>query len=136
MREQAPSDSRWLPKSLERIEVLTGRFPVGVGGDRGCDSKANRDLLEEKGAFNGICPRSVVELKKRAKDEVFMGMQRRRAQTEARVAIFKNKMLGGKLRAKGYKHRAAAIGWAVLSHNLWVLARLEKRAAPKLAQAA
>jgi hypothetical protein len=52
------------------------------------------------------------------------------------VAIFKNKMLGGKLRAKGYEHRVAAVGWAVLSHNLWVLARLGKRAAPALAKAA
>jgi hypothetical protein len=136
MREQAPSDSRWLPKSLGRIEVLTGRFPMAVGGDRGCDSEANRDLLDQKGAFNGICPRSVTNLKKRSKEELFMGMQRRRAQTEARVAIFKNKMLGGKLRAKGYKHRVAAVGWAVLSHNLWVLARLKKRAAPELAKAA
>jgi hypothetical protein len=136
MREQAPSDSRWLPKSLERIEVLTGGFPVGVGADRGFDSKANRALLEAKGAFNAICPRSVQELKKRSKEEVFMAAQRRRAQTEARIAIFKNKMLGGKLRAKGYTHRIAAISWAVLAHNLWVLARLEKRAAPELVKAA
>jgi IS5 family transposase len=136
MREQPPVDSKLLPKSLKRIEILLGRFPVGVGGDRGFDSKANRDLLEEKDCLNAICPRNVQELKKRCKDEVFAAAQRRRAQTEGRIAIFKNKMLGGLLRAKGNARRAQAIGWAILSHNLWVLARLERQKAPKLAGAA
>ncbi|MDE3067450.1 MAG: hypothetical protein KGJ60_07850 [Verrucomicrobiota bacterium] len=48
--------------------------------------------------------------------------------------IFKNGFLGRPLRAKGFEHREAAVGWQVLTHNLWVPARLEQKAA--LAQAA
>jgi hypothetical protein len=29
-------------------------------------------------------------------------------------------------RAKGFQHREMMVGWAILSHNLWVLARLER----------
>ena len=54
---------------------------------------------------------------------------------EGRIGIVKNVFLGRPLRAKGYGHRALAVSWAVLTHNLWVLARLP-RAAAALAQAA
>ena len=135
MRQQAPADSKWLSKSLTRLEALTGKPAVKVAADRGFDSKANRERLEAKGTFNAICPRNAQELRTRNAEEVFAAAQRRRAQTEARVAIFKNKMLGGLLRAKGYTNRHLAIHWAVLSHNLWVLARLEKRQLPAAAAA-
>jgi len=128
-RAQAMADSKWLPKSLERIEALSGRCPSGLSGDRGFDSKANRELLQQKNVFNGVCPRHPAELKRRSADEIFSALQTRRAQTEGRIAIFKNKMLSGLLRAKGYQHRATAVALAVLTHNLWVLARLDKRPA-------
>jgi hypothetical protein len=38
------------------------------------------------------------------------------------------------MRAKGFEHRDLAVNWQVLTHNLWVMARMEQRAA--LAQAA
>lgn len=129
LREQACADSKWLPKSLERLQTLTGRCPLGIGADRGFDSKANRECLEEKEIFNGVCPRNPAELKRLSADEIFAGVQGRRAQTEGRIAIFKNKMLAGLLAAKGYKRRDMGIAWAVLTHNLWVLARLEKHEA-------
>ena len=128
-REQAIADSKWLPKSLARIEALIGHCPIGVGADRGFECKANRELLQRKNIVNGMCPRDPAELKRRSADEIFGALQTRRAQTEGRIGIFKNKMLAGLLRAKGYRNRAAGIAWAVLAHNLWVLARLEKRPA-------
>jgi len=36
--------------------------------------------------------------------------------------------MGQPPRAKGFEHREMMVGWAVLSHNLWVLARLEQKA--------
>ena len=36
----------------------------------------------------------------------------------------KNQFLGRPLRVKGFENRRQAVSWAVLSHNLWVLARL------------
>ena len=33
-------------------------------------------------------------------------------------------------RAKGFKHREMMVGWAVLTHNLWKLARLQQAEQP------
>jgi IS5 family transposase len=123
---QAPADSKCLRPSAERIKATTGR-PIGGGvGDRAFDSKANRDFLTACGAFNGLCPRSPQELCERQHEERFKAAQKRRAQTEGRIGILKNKFLGKRLRAKGYANRLMAIRWAVLAHNLWVLARMEQ----------
>ena len=59
-------------------------------------------------------------------------MQRRRAQTEARTGLFKNNFLGRPLGMKGYKSRDQAVAWAVLTHNVWVLARQPKAEAGDL----
>jgi hypothetical protein len=56
------------------------------------------------------------------KDERFAQAQRRKAQTEARVAIFKNEFLGRPMRAEGFENRALQVASGVLTHDLWVLA--------------
>jgi hypothetical protein len=92
--------------------------------DRGFDSRANREVLRELDIYNGLCPRSSQELKARGRSWKFKKLQRRRAQTEARVAILKNVFVGQPLRSKGFENRAIAVSWAVLTHNLWVMARM------------
>ena len=67
-------------------------------------------------------------------DKKFRAIQKRRAQTEARIGIIKNTFLGGPLRSKGFAHRELTVAWAVLAHNLWLLADLPQKAA--LAKAA
>ena len=74
--------------------------------------------------MNGICPRSVTVLQDRMQDEGFADIQRRRAQTEGRIGILKNNFLGPVLRNKGFESREREVAWAVLAHNLWVLARM------------
>jgi len=66
-------------------------------------------------------------LKQRLQEEKFVDSQRRRSQTEARIGIFKNQFLGRPLKAKGFKHRELAVAWGVLTHNLWVIARMPLR---------
>jgi hypothetical protein len=94
--------------------------------------------LEEAGIFNAICPRQPQQLKERMKEMRFVNLQRRRSQTEARIGILKNGFLGRPMRAKGFAHRQLALAWGVLTHNLWMLARLRKtkRKAQPLLQAA
>jgi hypothetical protein len=125
--ESAPADAGQLAASLARLEE---RFGAGVlaalGTDRGFDSQANRELLEGKGIFNGMCPRGIEELQRRRHGARFGRIQRRRAQTEGRIGILKNDFLGQPMRAKGYAHRQLGVVWSVLAHNLWVLARLER----------
>ena len=69
---------------LDRMkETPAGPAIKDVGGDRGFDSKV----------YNGICPKPPSELKKRMKEERFVKLQRRRSQTESRIAVFKNGFL-------------------------------------------
>jgi hypothetical protein len=134
-RDSAPSDTRQLPESLARMEKSYGAGVIAaLGADRGFSSAANQSLLESKNIYDGICPKNPAQLITRMEEKRFAQLQRRRSQTEGRIGIFKNGFLGRPLRAKGFEHRELAVSWQVLTHNLWVLARLEQR--PALAQAA
>jgi len=134
--ETAPADCSLLVESLERVVVGLKRKMGAVGGDRGFASKANTSGLAWAGVFNGLCPRSPTELKKRMKEPRFVRMQQRRSQTEGRISILQRGFLGRPMRAKGFVHRELAVAWGVLTHNLWMLARLEKEKKEPLRQAA
>ena len=132
-QESAPVDCRQLPGSLERMEARLGAGVIkALTGDRGFDSAPNRALLRDKDIFNGLCPRGVDELQRRRHGARFGQGQRRRSQTEGRIAILKNNFLGQPLRAKGYENRALGVVWSVLAHNRWVLARLERIEEPEI----
>jgi len=137
-RESAPADSQILFGSLLRVEEATGRRVEAVVTDRGFFSAANRRALEEAGTFDGLCPRQPADLRQKMKGKRFARLQRRRAQTEARIGILKHGFLGRPMRAKGFAHRELALTWGVLTHNLWMLAKLRKtkRKAVPLRQAA
>jgi hypothetical protein len=125
-QQNVPADTGLLAASLERMEERFGAGRIrAVGADRGFDSLRNRQLLARKNLFNGLCPRGAEELRRRRHGRRFGPLQRRRSQTEARIAILKNDFFGRPMRARGYEHRALAVSWNVLAHNLWVLARLE-----------
>ena len=122
------ADTKLLGRSLERLlENGAGQKPEAVSGDRGFDSKSNRGLLEEEKIFNALCPKSPQEMRRRMKEQRFVDLQQRRSQTEARVAIFKNGFLGGRLLSQGHTHQKGQVAWAVLTHNLWLVARLERQ---------
>jgi hypothetical protein len=125
-RESAPADSQILFGSLLRVWEATGRPVEAVVTDRGFASAANSRTLKEGGTFDGLCPRKPAELSQRMKGKKFARLQRRRAQTEARIGILKQGFLGRPMRAKGSDHRELALAWGVLTHNLWMLARMRK----------
>jgi hypothetical protein len=134
-RESAPADSALLPRSVGRMEQAYGPKLKAVAADRGFDSATNREGLAEDGIYNGVCPRSPRQLQERNGSWKFKRLQRRRAQTEGRVAILKNVFLGRRMRSKGFAHRRLTVTWTVLVHNLWVLAR-QPRAEAAQARAA
>jgi hypothetical protein len=125
-QEPAPADSQTLFGSLIRVWEATGHCVGAVATDRGFASAANSRALADSDTFDGLCPRQPAELSQKMKDRKFARMQRRRAQTEARIAILKQGFLGRPMRAKGFAHRALALAWGVLTHNLWMLARMSK----------
>jgi hypothetical protein len=129
-------DTKMLDRSLKRMAGgKQDRTPQQIGGDRGMDSKANRGKLEAKGIYNGLCPRDPGELKKRMKESEFVALQQRRSQTEARISIFKNSFLGAPMKSKGYANQNLEVAWSVLTHNLWVIARLPRGKSKALAKA-
>ena len=115
-----------LLEALERwMTLFSDELSRIVVGDRGFDSKKNRCLLEKKGITNAICPRNPSVLKEQLQEKSFCKYQKRRASTEARIAIFKNNFLGKPLRSKGFKNRELAVTWNVLTHNFCLLARMK-----------
>jgi hypothetical protein len=128
-RQPSPGDAKWLAQRIDKLAPEGDPKKLSaVFSDRGFASKANSAILEAQEIFNGLCPRDPKELCLKMKDEVFAVGQKRRAQTEARVAILKNVFLdAGKPRAKGFVHRQMAVQWAVLTHNLRVLTRMRLR---------
>jgi Transposase DDE domain len=128
-RESAPADVNLLPRTVGRLQQAYAPGPKALGGDRGFDSEANRLGLKEEKIFNAVCPRSPAQLRERNRSWKFKRMQRRRAQTEGRIAILKNVFLGGRMRCKGFAHRELTVTWTILVHNLWVLVRLPRVAA-------
>jgi len=122
----APNDSRQLRPCVERIQEAHGAQCVeAVGADRQFDGPSVRAWLEESGIYNGVCPRSPKALENKRHAAKFQKIQRRRAQSEARIAILKNDFLGNPLQRRGFENRELQVGWSVLAHNLWLLARLK-----------
>lgn len=122
-QEAPPVDTKKLLESLDRQQAFDIEHGVkDVVGDRGFDSRQVAKDLADADIDNRICPRDSVKLKEQMSDQSFARWQKRRASTEARIAILKNNG-GRKLRAKGFNNRAASIGFGVLAHNLWWIAR-------------
>ena len=123
--QDTPGDSTLAKPALERLLDEQKLEVKQVWGDRGLTSKVNSAMLDRREIGDGFCPRDVTELSNRlANEEGFREGLKRRAGTEARIGIFKNVFLGRPLLAKGFKHRELVVGWAALTHNLWVVARM------------
>ena len=135
-RDQAPADSRLLQKSHKRITEKLGIDVKLIAGDRGFDSKANQKYFEEQNIFNAVAPRNPKQLQQRLEEERFRQGQNRRSQTEARISILSHCFCGNPMRQKGFEHREIHMGLSVLSHNLWVLARLKLAQQARQKQAA
>jgi hypothetical protein len=137
-RESARADNHLLLDSLIRVWEWADRQVGAAVTDRGFASAANSRVLAGSETFDALCPRQPAELKRKMKDKKFACLQRRWAQTEGRIGILKHGFLGRPMRAKGFAHREVALAWGVLTHNLWMLARMrkpQKKAVP-LSQAA
>lgn len=123
--KESRSDSKMIKDSIERFRLAYGQLPGAMVTDRGFDSPGNREFINgNSGMYDSICPKSPTTLRERMKESQFRDLQRRRSQTEGRIGIFKNVFLGRPFRSKGFVNRELNITWSVLSHNLWVIARL------------
>jgi IS5 family transposase len=136
-QDKVPADSKILKESIERLEEEYDNYtPLSATTDRGFFSKTNQKFLKEKGIKDYMCPKSVSELQERLQENDFCEHQKRRAQTEGRIGIIKNSFLGNPSKGKSFNSRNLSTAWSVLSHNLWVLARLPEADVGKKEQAA
>lgn len=127
-QEQSPGDPKLLRECLERIKNKNNKFfsLKNVTTDRGMCSVNNQKFLKKNKIQDFMCPRSPHELKSKLKKINFCIHQKRRAQTEGRIGIVKQKFLGDPLRSKSFHNRKMGIAWALFTHNLWVIARLPR----------
>jgi len=116
------SDAKILLKSVGRINE---RFTVAsISTDRGFSSAKNSSELEKREIFDATCPRDPHILQERLQEPKFCAEQKRRAQTEARIGIFKGSFLKAKLHRKGFENRERKVLWGIFTHNIWVLSRM------------
>ena len=135
-REQSPGDPTLLINSIGYIESIMPDMIKSVATDRGFDSPDTRKLLEPK-IFNAICPKSIPAFIEKNKDPIFRHHQKRRAQTEGRIAIT-NGYSGNPQLQKSFAHREIHLALSILAHNIRKLAKLRiaQQAAPPAASAA
>lgn len=119
--KNSPSDSDSLKPAINNLIKFYGVNSVTT--DRAFSSAKNDKFLESKKVYNGIAPRSPEKLQEKLSEPVFLSLQTRRNQTEARIGIFKNVFLGKPLRSRMLTNKRHAVNWCVLTHNLWVLSR-------------
>jgi hypothetical protein len=122
----AEADSALVLPAVQRLREQGKLNVKQVWGDRGLFSQANEKALAKQNIKSGLCPRDPAELQRRLDEQDgFRDGLKRRGGTEARIAIFKHVFIGNPCRTKGIERRKLAVAWAVLAHNLWVLARLK-----------
>jgi len=120
--------------SLERLRTIYAEAVHAEVGDRGCDGPEMRADLETASVFNAIAARSPRELQLQSADPRFRALQRRRGCTEGRIGVLKAGTLRVAKRARSDLAEDGEVTWGMLTHNLWVLARLPQADTP--AQAA
>ena len=122
-REPAPAEWRQLQDSLQRQNRYDLSAPIrAAAADRGFSARKGHAELQTQQIYDAVCPKDPAELRRRMQEPRFAALQRRRGSTEGRIAIFKQRC-GQRLRCRGFNHRYLAVAWAVLGHNLWIVAR-------------
>ena len=125
------NDSALLMPAIERMRDSYGdKVAKVVVTDRGFSSLKNDAALDQAGIINATLPRNPADLQALLEDPAMRQLQQRRAQTEARIGIFKGKFLGDQLPTKNLEAQIRFVAWATLAHNLWVLARRKAVAQP------
>ncbi len=122
---RTPSENEQMQESLQRQNRFNLAEPIAaMYADRGFASQRARRQLAQEGIYDALCPRDPKQLKKRMEEPHFRQLQKRRASTEGRIGVLKNRWQAGRLRSKGFANRSISVAWSVLSHNLWKVAKM------------
>jgi len=133
------TDAELLIETVGQTERNIGMKLGIMCGDRGFSSHKEQGKLSSQNPErkDHVTLKSVPELKEAMKDPEFRASQKRRAQTEGRIAIIKNNFMPGRSLSKGLHSRRLELCWIMLSHNLRKMADrriMEKEARESLRQ--
>ena len=122
-KDSASADCDMVRDCVFRMKAA-GMETESITTDRGFSSADNVEFLETEHIANHILPKSPSKMRDAMEDQEMRNDQKRRAQTEGRIGILKNCFLDRGVSAKGFEHQLLEVGWSILTHNLWVLARI------------
>ena len=130
--DDVKNDWNRLEGALKQTEWNIGnKLELVVGDRRFSDAKTESQMeIDHPNLTNHICPKSIKLHNEKRKELGFKESQKRRAQTEARIAIVTNNYQKGRSLSKGIESQRMELHWVMLAHNLRVLAR--KRLAEEL----
>ena len=120
--EHKVADQQKLRDFNDRISMSTISVETVVG-DRGFFGERNSQILAENNITNHLCPKSPIQFIEQSQDADFVENQKRRSQTEGRIAAVK-RFAGKKLPCRDFEAKQKHVAWTVLSHNLHLLARM------------
>ncbi|MCC5025293.1 MAG: hypothetical protein J6386_22025 [Candidatus Synoicihabitans palmerolidicus] len=104
-----PAEWRQFDQSLERQNQFDLSTPIKAAStDRGFSTKRQCERLVEADIYDATCPRHPQQLQRRMQEPQFVALQHRRASTEARIAIIKQRQ-GKRLSARGFTNRYLAV---------------------------
>lgn len=126
MKDKPVGDPASLLECMDKIVTQLNLIPSVVTGDRGFDSPTVRDRLDKANVYNAVACRSVPAMEVQLQDPTFRRHQKRRAQTEGRIAIIKG-FTSNPMLQRGFEHREIHLGISVISHNLWKLAVMRRQ---------
>ena len=129
--EEIKSDSKLYTDAILQTEQTVGAKLELICGDRGfSDVKTQQKITESRPDLKDhTCPKSVDLLKRSMEDDEFKKSQKRRCQTEARIAIIKNVYHNGRTLSKGIASQRLELNWVMLTHNLCKLAQMRMQEA-------
>jgi IS5 family transposase len=125
-----PPDAPNVPASLAHHRARFGRPPDLLAADRGCHSPANEHLAAAAGVRRVCLPQPGHRTPARVAHERqrwFRRAQRWRGGVEGRISLLRRRFGLRRCRYHGEAGMARWVGWAVIAHDLRVIARARPR---------
>jgi transposase, IS5 family len=121
-----PVDTAQVRPSLEHHREVFGRPPVLVTADRGAYSGPNEEYAKAEGVGRVVLPKPGAKSADRIayeKQSWFRRGRRWRSGIEGRISLLKRRHQLKRCLNHGEAGMERWVGWGVIAHNLWVIAR-------------
>jgi IS5 family transposase len=121
-----PVDNQQVQPSLEHHREVFGKPPVLVTADRGAYSGPNEEYAKSEGVKRVVLPKPGAKSKERVayeKQPWFRRGRKWRSGIEGRISLLKRRYQLRRCLNHGEEGMERWVGWGVIAHDLWVIAR-------------